>query len=96
MWYVLPSFWTKVEAYAYVGIGIRKDPESDVIWIIRVDYDPNKGLHFNARKPDDHKSKLAARWGTQSADPQAEFKDILKLLEGLDGQQIWKRWYPSP
>ncbi|KAK1215131.1 hypothetical protein PQX77_022267 [Marasmius sp. AFHP31] len=83
----------------YVGLGIKKTPTSNPIDLIRLDYDPNKGFHFNVfalsrdRTWRDDDRKLACVFPVQTNDPNAELLELVQPLQSMTVPvRLWELW----
>ncbi|KDN41573.1 hypothetical protein RSAG8_07374, partial [Rhizoctonia solani AG-8 WAC10335] len=66
-----------------VGLGFKKTPTSEPVDFIRIDYDPNKGFHFNVQALTDDRTaidytkvKLAAKFPSSAKDPDKYFQRL--------------------
>lgn len=85
------------------GVGIKKLPQSVPIDLIRLDYDPTKGLHFNvfgwdeSKQLRDEDKKFAAQFPFNppvitDKEKEAQFLGLVQRLQTLTGNQIWDKW----
>ncbi|KAG7099873.1 hypothetical protein E1B28_001676 [Marasmius oreades] len=81
-----------------VGIGIKKTITSRPIDLIRLDYDPTKGFHFNVfglnreRTWRDDAKKLAATFPVQTTDPDAKLLELVQPLQLTTAERLWDAW----
>ncbi|KAJ8090023.1 hypothetical protein PM082_018602 [Marasmius tenuissimus] len=83
----------------YVGLGIKKTPSSTPIDLIRLDYDPIKGFHFNVfalsrdRTWRDDDRKLACCFPIQTNDPSAKLLELVEPLQPMTVPvRLWELW----
>jgi len=78
-------------------VGIKPKPDSkEPVPYVRLDIDPDKGIHFNATQLSDSSKKLAAviepSLKLTPAAREALYQDYIKALQNRSAQFIWEWW----